>query len=149
MTEDLKAKITELIKHPLKDEGCEIADLAVSKYKNKGLVRLFVYSEHGATIAECARLSRVIGDVIDGTDFFATGYTLEVSSPGLDRPLKSALDFRFRAGETVRIEFVDSTKKKLTAEIVGATDDEVEFKNDEAGQFKIGLAEIEQAKIIF
>ncbi len=149
MTDELKGKITELIKQPLKDEGCEIANVVVSLYKSKGTLRLFVYSEHGATIEECARLSRMVGDLIDGTDFFRSGYTLEVSSPGLDRPLKSALDFKFRVGETVKIEFVDSAKKKLTAEIVGATDDEVEFKNDEAGQFKIGLVEIEQAKIIF
>ena len=149
MADELKAKILELVRQPLKDEGSEIADIVLSRYKNKATLRLFVYSEHGATIDECARLSRIVGDLIDGTDYFGSGYTLEVSSPGLDRPLKSALDFKFRVGETVKIEFVDESKKKLTAEIVGATDDEVEFRNDEAGQFKIGLAEIAKAKIIF
>ena len=89
-----------------------------------------------------------MGDLIDGTDYFKSGYTLEVSSPGLDRPLQAARDFRFRIGETVKIEFVDRSRKKVEAEIVAATDAEVEFKNDD-GQFKVGLDEIDKAKIIF
>jgi ribosome maturation factor RimP len=71
-----------------------------------------------------------------------------VSSPGLDRPLTTAKDFRFRVGEKVVVEFVDREKKKLTAEIVGASDDEVQLKN-EVGELTLKLAEIEKAKIIF
>ncbi|UCE23516.1 MAG: ribosome maturation factor RimP [Candidatus Zixiibacteriota bacterium] len=148
MSDEVKDKIRQLLAQPLRDEGCEIADMVVSKYKNNTTLRLFVYCQNGTTIDECARLSRIVGDLVDGTDLFTSGYTLEVSSPGLDRPLKTAQDFRFRVGETVKIEFVDPKRKKLTAEIVAATVDEVEFSGED-GPFKVGLTEIDKAKIIF
>jgi len=148
MKDELKDKIRQIVEKPLLDEGCEIAEVVVSRYKKNTTVRLFVYCENGTTIDECARLSRIVGDVIDGTDLLESRYTLEVSSPGLDRPLKSARDFRFRVGETVAVEFVDNSRKKVTARIVGASADEVDFE-DETGLFKVGLAEIERAKIIF
>lgn len=148
MIDELKEKVAGLLREPLLDEGCEIADVVISKYKNNSTLRLFVYCQNGTTIDECARLSRLVGDLIDGTDLFPSGYTLEVSSPGLDRPLKTAQDFRFRVGEKVKVEFVDRARKKVTAEIVAVNGDEIEFK-DETGQFKVDLAEIERAKIIF
>ncbi len=86
--------------------------------------------------------------MIDGTDLFEGGYTLEVSSPGLDRPLTTARDFRYRIGETVKIEFVDPKRKAVTAEIVSATEDPVEFRNAD-GEFTLPLVEIERAKIVF
>jgi len=148
MADELKGKIIELIEQPLAAEGAELADLVLSRYKSATTLRLFVYSERGVSIDECARLSRLVGDIIDGTDLFSSGYTLEVSSPGLDRPLKTARDFKFRVGETVRLEFVDKGRKKLTGEIVAAGDEQIQV-TDGSEVFNLGLAEIKQAKIVF
>ena len=149
MADALKQQVTDLISGPLAAEGYELADMALSRYHTSVLLRLFVYAKGGGpTLEECARLSNVIGTVIDGTDLFESGYTLEVSSPGLERPLTTARDFTYRAGETVRIEFVDHKRKKQTAEIVGVTEDRVEFR-DENGSFSIPLEEIERARIVF
>jgi ribosome maturation factor RimP len=122
--------------------------MALSQYKKSVTLRLYVYSDHGTGLDECGRISRIVGDLVDGTDLFESGYLLEVSSPGLDRPLKTARDFKFRIGETVRLMLAESSRKKLTAEIVGASDTDVEFRNDD-GTFKMPLSEIEQATIVF
>lgn len=149
MADALKQRVTDLISGPLAAEGYELADMALSRYHTSVLLRLFVYAKGGGpTLEECARLSNVVGTVIDGTDLFENGYTLEVSSPGLERPLTTARDFTYRAGETVRIEFVDHKRKKQTAGIVGVTEDRVEFR-DENGSFSIPLEEIERARIVF
>lgn len=148
MAEDQKQKVLNLIEPVLKSEGFEIADMALSRYRTSVLMRVYVYGESGPTLAQCSHLSNVIGDLIDGTDLFAGGYTLEVSSPGLDRPLTTARDFRFRVGETVKIAFVDSKRKAITAEIVSATEDSVTFR-DKDKEFDVPLAEIERAKIQF
>lgn len=137
-----------MIEPVLKSEGFEIADMALSRYRTSVLMRVYVYSEGGPTLAQCSHLSNVIGDLIEGTDLFAGGYTLEVSSPGLDRPLTTARDFRFRVGETVKIAFVDSKRKAITAEIISATEDTVTFR-DKDKEFDVPLAEIERAKIQF
>ena len=148
MTDKSKDRIIELIEKPLLEEGAELAGVALSRYKLSTTLRLFVYSERSVSVDECSRLSRLVGGLIDGTDLLSSGYTLEVSSPGLDRPLTTARDFKFRVGETVRLEFVDKGRKNLTAEIVAATDEQIELKN-ESGLISFGLAEIKQAKIVF
>ncbi len=148
MARETKEQIIELLEKPLADEGAEVADVVLSRYKDQSTLRVFVYSEHGATLEECARLSRMVGNLVDGTDWFPNGYTLEVSSPGLDRPLKSARDFRYRIGETVKVMFADAKRKKLTAEIVSVTDDRISLKADD-GPLDLDLSEIEQAKIVF
>ena len=143
-----KETVLDLIEKPLLDQGFDIAEITLSKFKKNSTLRVFVYSENKITIDDCARLSRLIGDLIDGTDLFKSGYSLEVSSPGLDRPLRTFKDFRYRAGEKVKIEFTDTSKNIETAEIISASDDKVTFKN-ESGQFLLDMAEIKQAKIIF
>ena len=145
--EKLKEDILALLEQPLLKEEAEIASMAMARYKHTTTIRFFLYSSHGPNLEECSRLSRVIGDLIDGTDWFRNGYTLEVSSPGLDRPLTEARDFKYRIGETVRVEFVDSKRKKLTAEIVSASDSEVEFRHED-DTVHIPLAEIMRAKIV-
>ena len=100
------------------------------------------------SLEKCANLSRLIGDVLEETQLFEDGYVLEVSSPGLDRPLTTARDFYFRNGETVRVRFADKKRKKITARIVAAGDVSVTFADDEQ-EFEIPLAEIEQATIVF
>jgi ribosome maturation factor RimP len=148
MSEDLKQKVSNLIEPTLRAHGYDLADLTLSRYKSSATLRVFVYGQERVTLDECGRLSRQIGEVIEGTNLFEGGYTLEVSSPGLDRPLKTARDFKYRIGETVRLFFTDPKRKQVTAEIVSATEDQVEFSGQD-GSFTVPLAEIEKAKIVF
>lgn len=148
MSEDIKQQVIDLIQKPLRQEGSELVDIVLSRYRNNWRLRLFIFSDNGTTIDQCARISRIVRDIFEGTTLFESGFTLEVSSPGLDRPLTTARDFKHRVGETVRIKFVDPQVKEGTAEIVSATDSEVQFKNG-TGVFTVGLAEIEKATIIF
>ena len=144
----VKEQLKELLEKPLAAEGCEIADLVLSRYKNDSTVRVFIYSDRGATLDECARVSGIVGALIDGTSLFKSGYNLEVSSPGLDRPLMTARDFKHRIGETVKIQYVDQKRKSGPVEITAATDDTVEFE-DVDGRFTVALSDIVQAKIVF
>ncbi len=146
--ERLKNDIAELIERPLIDESAELVEVVLARYKANVTVRLFVYSKFGTTIDECARLSRIVGDLLDGTDWFPNGYTLEISSPGLNRALTQARDFRYRTGETIRVEFADVSRKKLTAEILSANDDDVQLKEG-AEVVTVPLSDIKQARIVF
>jgi len=148
MKVDAKQTVSRLVGDQLVAEGYELAEVVLSQYKGTTTVRLFVYGEHGVTIDECARLSRMVGDVIDRTNLFDDGYNLEVSSPGLDRPLTKARDFRYRVGETVHIEFLDRKLKELRGEIISTADDRVELRiADEV--ITVDLADIRVAKIVF
>jgi len=148
MSEQVADRVRELVQGPIAGLGCELADINLSHYKSTWTVRLFVYAEGGVDIDLCARLSRAVGDLIDGTDLFEAGYTLEVSSPGLDRPLTRGIDFRYRVGEQVRITFKDRQREPVEAAIVSANETEAQFEGTD-GPFSVPLGEIEKAVIIF
>lgn len=146
--ENLKEEVLKLIEGPLKREGCAVAELVIATYRKSATVRAFVYSHGTMNVSRCAELSHLIGTVLDSTDLFESGYNLEVSSPGLDRPLKKAIDFRYRVGETVNVHFVPGSRPPTKAKIVGAGDTEVVFET-ESGVFIESLANIEKAKIVY
>lgn len=148
MDSELKQKVSDLIEKPFLDFGFELADMVFSRYKNQVTIKLFVYSFEGVKLDACIQLSRLVGDLIEETDLFEDGYLLEVSSPGLDRPLTTARDFKYRVGETVRLRFVDNKRKKIKAEIVGLDGDQIQFRNDD-GSFCVSLDELDEAKIIY
>ena len=148
MKVELKDKIFELLKAPLLELGAEIADMNLSQYKQETTLRLFVYTPGGVTLDECAKISRAVGDLFEETDYFEEGYLLEVSSPGLDRPLTSHVDFKYRVGEKVKIEFKDKKRKKINAEILGINGDDIDFLHDDI-KITVPITEIENGKIIF
>jgi ribosome maturation factor RimP len=78
---------------------------------------VYVDRPAGITLDECANLSRKIGDLLDMEDLIPGRYRLEVSSPGLDRPLVSGADFRRKIGEKVRVFLKGSLEGKT--ELVG------------------------------
>ena len=100
------------------------------------------------TLGKCASLSSLVGAVIDGTDLFVNGYTLEISSPGLDRPLSKVVDYKYRIGETVKLNFAKRSRPAVRAKIVSVSDSKIVFEN-ENGSFTEELTNIEKAKIVY
>ena len=147
MKVDDKQIVSELVEAPLREQAYELADVVVSRYRTAVTVRLFVYGENGVTIDECARLSRIVGDIIDEAGLYEDGYALEVSSPGLDRPLLTPRDYRYRIGETVRVEF-QGARPRLTGEVMAVNGEQVAFKVDNE-VITVDLAEVRRAQIVF
>jgi ribosome maturation factor RimP len=98
------AKIRKLIEPVIESEGLEIVDLECLKMKFRWLVRIFIDKEGGVSIDDCSEISKQVGDILDVYDVLPGSYTLEVSSPGLDRPLTRDKDFIKYRGSTVRIK---------------------------------------------
>ena len=144
----IKERLVELVEEPLLSEGYELADLTLASHAGRHTVRMYLYGKNGVPVDECARLSRVVGNIIEATDLFEHGYRLEISSPGLDRPLSSVRDFRYRVGETVRISFAESGRKEIKAKIIGVDDNTVKL-DGENGALALDITEIEQALILF
>lgn len=75
-------------------EGAELVELQLNPQKGRWFVRVFVDTERGISLDDCRQLSLEIGQVLDAEELIPSAYTLEVSSPGLDRPLRTPRDFR-------------------------------------------------------
>jgi ribosome maturation factor RimP len=84
------------------DHGLQFVDLDWRAIRPRGLLRLYVDKPGGVAIADCERLSREIGDVLDAAAMIEGGYDLEVSSPGLDRQLRKEREFHWAVGRQVR-----------------------------------------------
>lgn len=95
-------RVREVVVPILKSLGFELVDLAFLRGP-KGILRIYIDKEGGITLEDCAQASRFISHALDVEDPISHPYHLEVSSPGLDRPLKRLEDFDRYRGRTVKI----------------------------------------------
>jgi len=93
-----------LLIEPILDEmGIELVDIEYLSEGGRWVLRIYVDRDGGITLDDCVQVSREIEDLIDVKEFFKQPYVLEVSSPGLNRPLKREKDFVRAIGEEVSI----------------------------------------------
>ena len=103
MQDDEKGLEIEGVVQPvLRDHGLMLVDLEWRPRRPRGVLRLFVDKPGGVGIDDCQRLSREVGDVLDASALIEEAYDLEVSSPGLDRQLRTDREFRWASGKRVR-----------------------------------------------
>ncbi len=99
----MKNKIIELADSIAAQHAVEIVDIELAGSSGKPLIRIFIDKENGVTLDECGKFSRSLSALFDVEDPIPTAYILEVSSPGLDRPLKELRDFQRNIGKPARI----------------------------------------------
>jgi len=88
----------------LRSEGLDLVDVECLRMPSRWLVRVYMDREGGVTLDDCARMSHEIGDLLNAHDLPPGPYLLEVSSPGLDRPLVRDEDFLKYLGSRVRLK---------------------------------------------
>lgn len=96
------ARIEEVTEPVVRDHGLELVDLEWRGRRPRGVLRVFVDKPGGVAIRDCERLSREVGDVLDAAALIGESYDLEVSSPGLDRLLRTEREYRWALGKRVR-----------------------------------------------
>ena len=104
MDELQRGTLQALIEPILVEEAMEQVELTCRPQGRQLYLRLLVDRVGGVTIQQCARVNRLIGEALETANLIAESYTLELSSPGLDRPLVSKRDFERAVGESVRVE---------------------------------------------
>ena len=100
---DLK-KISYLVEPLIDEMGFELVDIEYLSERGRWVLRIYADKKGGITLDDCARVSRELGDFIDVKDVIQHEYVLEVSSPGLNRPLKKEKDFLRAVGKKVKVK---------------------------------------------
>ena len=123
----IKEKLRAIIVPVIEALGIELDDIELSKMRGKALLRVFIEKENGVNIGDCELVSREIEAVLDVEDPIPYSYVLEVSSPGLDRPLKEPKDFKRFAGKNIRVVTQEPIGKQtfFIGKIAEAGDDEI------------------------
>jgi ribosome maturation factor RimP len=106
--ETIHQSIAEIVGPLLQRQGFELIELQLQQQKGQWLIRIFADIVGGISLEDCRRLSLEIGQAFDAEALLSTSYVLEVSSPGLDRPLYTARDFQRQCQRMVTV-FLNSS----------------------------------------
>ena len=131
------------------DHGLELVHAEVAGPENKPIVRIFIDKPNGVTHEDCSEVSLHVGTILDVEDFIHASYTLEVSSPGLERGLYKRGDYERFAGSLAKIRRGDrSTGSEIfAAGLLGVDGDEVLFEDRTSGRVRIPFESIVQRRI--
>jgi ribosome maturation factor RimP len=127
-----KAEIIKIFEDEIQRMGFELVEFKLNINNRESLIRLFVDKDGGITVNECSKISHSISDLIFRKSLFDKDYKLEVSSPGLDRPLITKRDFQRNVGRNVILEYKDESElKRIEGKIISADDELIlEKEND-------------------
>ncbi|MFC1632156.1 ribosome maturation factor RimP [Candidatus Omnitrophota bacterium] len=103
MEQTLIAELQDKVNPILTAKGVELVELKLVRESGRTVLKFFVDKDGGITLGECAQLNKEIGQFLDQQDSIQQRYVLEVSSPGLDRPLKSTRDFQRCLNQPVKV----------------------------------------------
>ena len=105
MDTDWRVRVRDLAEDLLFNLGFELVELEFAQSDESSLLRLYIdkEGEEGVTLDDCTHVSRMFGALLDVDDPIPGRYTLEISSPGLNRRLSRPKDFQTRLGETIKI----------------------------------------------
>ncbi|MBW2557290.1 MAG: ribosome maturation factor RimP [Deltaproteobacteria bacterium] len=119
-TQSYREKIMDLVEPVLESGRMELVDVECLKGKTRWMVRIYIDKEGGVGLDDCAMISGEIGDLLDVNETPPGSYSLEISSPGLDRPLARDKDFIRYAGHKIRIRVAEKIegKKNLKGRLV-------------------------------
>ncbi len=101
--EEIEARTEELVQPLVAEKQFELVDVEYVKEGGSYYLRIYIDKEGGITVNDCEDISRPFSDILDREDYIEGSYILEVSSPGLGRPLKKEKDFKRSLGEEVEI----------------------------------------------
>jgi ribosome maturation factor RimP len=142
-------KVEALLRMTVEGMGCEIWGVEFLSQGRHSKLRLYIDKAGGVSVGDCEKVSRQVSDVLDVENMFTKGYTLEVSSPGMDRILFNAEQYESNVGETVdvRLNFPLEGKKRVVGLLAGVENAEAIVQAD-GEEYVLPLENVQRARIV-
>ena len=142
-------KLTNLLQPLVEDLGYEFVGLEHGSNPKNPVVIVYIDQEDGIAVEDCERVSREVAALLDVEDPIPGHYTLEVSSPGLDRPLFTPEQFEQFSGEVARISLFapQEGRRKFKGEILGVEDGQVKLELD-GNEVLLEMTNIAKARLV-
>ena len=147
--DSIEARVQELAERVAIDHGLELVHAEVAGPDNKPIVRVFIDKPQGVTHDDCSEVSTHLGTILDVEDFIHASYTLEVSSPGLERGLYKRADYERFAGSNAKMKTRQAIngQRNFRGLLLGVEGDEVIFEDRTNGRVQIPLDLITKANL--
>jgi len=142
-------RVQELAERVAIDHGLELVHAEVAGPENKPIVRVFIDKPHGVTHDDCSDVSLHLGTILDVEDFIHASYTLEVSSPGLERGLYKRADYERFAGSDAKLKTrqpIDG-QRNFRGRLLGVDENDVLFEDRTNGRIRIPFDIITKANL--
>ena len=142
-------EVGHLIESFLPDFGIELVDVEFKFEQGRWILRVFIDRQGGVTVDDCASVSRELGDLIEAEDIIGYQYVLEVSSPGLNRPLKKERDFERSIGKMIRLTMSRpvNNQKKYTGRLAKVNGGMIRILVDDNRSVDLSLKEVDKARL--
>ena len=150
ISEEIVDRVRAMADPILFNEGIALVDIEYLRESRGWVLRLYLDKEGGITLDDCTRISEEVGRTLDVEDVIETPYTLEVSSPGLARRLKTEKDFMKYQGSLVKVKTVSpiDNRRKFKGRLLGVSENRIEVETD-GGIFQIPLSNVGKANLEF
>src|SRR5690606_18140489 len=144
----IEKNLIELLEPAVAAMGCELLGIEYRGNPKNALLRLYIDKPGGVDLDDCRRVSHQVSGVLDVDDPISTRYTLEVSSPGLDRPIFKAADYDRFAGEKVRLRLQPPLdgRRRLAGVLRGLRGDQVVIEENGV-EINVPLSQIDKANL--
>ena len=131
------------------DQGVELVHAEVAGPENKPIVRIFIDKPHGVTHEDCSEVSLHLGTILDVEDFIHASYTLEVSSPGIERGLYKRADYERFSGSQAKVKARQPVQgqRNFRGRLLGLDGDYVVFEDRTSGRVQIPFESIAKANL--
>jgi len=145
----IEERVREIAERVALDHGLELVHAEVAGPDNKPIVRIFIDKPNGVSHEDCSEVSLHIGTILDVEDFIHSAYTLEVSSPGLERGLYKRADYERFAGHLAKMKsrVALNGQRNFRGRIVGVEDGSVIFEDKTSGRVRVPLDSIVKANL--
>lgn len=146
----LTENITEIVESVLQDYDVFLVDLEVKGSEKKTLISVYLdHEDSGLNIDTCAKISREISFLIESKGLIEDKYTLNVSSPGLDRPLKDQKQYKKNIGRKASVKYTsDNTNKTAKGVFTGFDDKQITLDLGKDGELNIERSTVLEFKIL-
>jgi len=142
-----ESEIYQLIEPICQSEDIYLSDVSLHGSSKNTIIKIIVDTENGVTLNQCQELSKKISDIFYRRDLFQNKYRLEVSSPGITKPLEHSYEFKRNIGKQLEVNYIKGEEKCfVTGELLKYTPDAITLKSDKT-DLDIPLNDIEEAKI--
>lgn len=143
-----ESRLSDLLEPTIESLGFELWGLELISPNRRPTLRLYIDGENGVTVDDCAQVSRHVSSVLDVEDPIRSEYTLEVSSPGVDRLLFKAAQYPLYVGEPIeiRLRFPFEGRRKFKGWLRGLENDDVVVQVDDH-EYLLPLKQIDRAQV--
>ncbi|HUE81702.1 MAG TPA: ribosome maturation factor RimP [Pyrinomonadaceae bacterium] len=146
---EIEERVQSIAERVAIENGVELVHIEVAGPQNRPIVRIFIDKPRGVTHEDCSEVSLHVGTILDVEDFIHSAYTLEVSSPGLERGLYKRTDYERFAGKLAKVKTQRPIEgqRNFRGRLLGLDGEDVLFEDRTSGNVRIPIDSITRANL--